>query len=498
MGEGFVTTTIDGVRAFIRPKDGPASMGLVFRVGVADEQVANRGITHLVEHLALFGVMDADAHVNGYTALATTGFVVRGRGEETVAFFAEVCRALGSLPRERFDIERRILEAEARERAGGLLDRHLRHRYGNQRWGLIDHGEHGLHRLGFAEVQAWADHHFTRENAVFWAVGQVPADLTLRLPSGAPRPAPPVAATVTGRRGFAGDGAVVASMEVPSGPVASLAAVILGERCLQRLRMREGQVYSVHPSLTDLDGHRALLALAVDTSPEHATAIVDGVLSELGVLSVVGPEPDDVERAQRLARRSLDDPDAHDGAAQAAAVDTLLGVRPRTVEERAADLAGVTRRQLRDLFEQSTASLHVTVPRAAHLADHRYLPNGLRIAPPPGGSARTVVVDQADRLDRLAVDDWGVSEYEHGAGLARVIPWSEVSGVLRHPNGVRVVFGSDDAAVVVVADEWRDGAAGVGTIDLLAPRHVVVDVAEPARTPYLDAARATPQSGPRR
>jgi hypothetical protein len=38
----------------IAPGPGPLSAGLVFRVGQADETLAWSGITHMVEHLALF------------------------------------------------------------------------------------------------------------------------------------------------------------------------------------------------------------------------------------------------------------------------------------------------------------------------------------------------------------------------------------------------------------------------------------------------------------
>jgi hypothetical protein len=47
-------TTVAGVPAWWAPADGPVTATLMFRTGHADETLANAGITHLVEHLALF------------------------------------------------------------------------------------------------------------------------------------------------------------------------------------------------------------------------------------------------------------------------------------------------------------------------------------------------------------------------------------------------------------------------------------------------------------
>ena len=44
---------VDGVPTLLAPTTGPMHAGLVFRVGQADETLARKGITHLVEHLAL-------------------------------------------------------------------------------------------------------------------------------------------------------------------------------------------------------------------------------------------------------------------------------------------------------------------------------------------------------------------------------------------------------------------------------------------------------------
>ncbi len=57
-------TEVCGIRTLIAPADGPLTAGLVFRVGCADEPLSRRGLTHLVEHLALHrqGLIEHDAN----------------------------------------------------------------------------------------------------------------------------------------------------------------------------------------------------------------------------------------------------------------------------------------------------------------------------------------------------------------------------------------------------------------------------------------------------
>ena len=67
-------TTVDGVPTLFAPAAGPLRAGLTFRVGRADETLARSGITHLIEHLALFHLNMADYHFNGSTGPVTTDF----------------------------------------------------------------------------------------------------------------------------------------------------------------------------------------------------------------------------------------------------------------------------------------------------------------------------------------------------------------------------------------------------------------------------------------
>ena len=50
----FERSSVDGVPVFWTESGDEMLAGLVFRVGRADESLARGGITHLVEHLALY------------------------------------------------------------------------------------------------------------------------------------------------------------------------------------------------------------------------------------------------------------------------------------------------------------------------------------------------------------------------------------------------------------------------------------------------------------
>ena len=489
MDGDWITGQIDDVPTFLRPKEGPTTLGLTFRVGVADETIPTRGITHLVEHLALHKVFDADAHSNGFTTLDTTSFVVRGRPDEVKTFVDDLCASLRDLPRERFDVERRILEAEERERATGGLDNHLRLRYGNQAWGLAGHAEHGLRTITSHQVQGWADHWFTRDNCVLWAVGTLPEDLMVFLGRGDRHPAPPVTATVRGRRFVRGDRLALLSMEVPSGSVAAVAARVLGDRCFRRLRLEEGSVYSVHPSVTDLDGDRSLLSLGVETDPKQADAIVRGLLNELGVITVAGPGRDEVDKAKRAFRRGLDEPDAVDGSVRSAALDVLVGRRPRTIAERAADLDAVTVDDVRRLFEIASADAHLTLPEGAGQHDLRYGHLAPVIPAATSGAVRTTVLDQVDRGDRLLVDGEGVHRFYAETSQVQSVRWNAAAGLLRFGDGGRLVLGLDHQFIQVHPAEWVDGPQLVAAIDRSVPPDRVVDDPEPLGSAYLEAAQ---------
>ena len=177
-------TVVDGVPTFWVDEGGPFMASLMFRVGVADEILATRGITHLVEHLALSQMRDVAHQFNGSVGLDITSFWATGATEDVCEFLPRLGAALATLPLERLDLEAGVLIAEQTGRAGSSLEYLLERRFGPHGPGVAAHPEYGLLRLTGAAVQQWAHDRFTADNAVLVLNGRPPESLRLGLPRG--------------------------------------------------------------------------------------------------------------------------------------------------------------------------------------------------------------------------------------------------------------------------------------------------------------------------
>src|SRR3954451_114555 len=128
----------------------------MFRVGRADETLSRSGVTHLVEHLALFGHSLADYHHNGATGAVVTHFHMSGSESDVVAFLTGVCAALMTdLPIARLETEKEILRTEEHNRRPGANHAMPLWRSGAVGYGLVSYPEWGLHELGADDVQEW-------------------------------------------------------------------------------------------------------------------------------------------------------------------------------------------------------------------------------------------------------------------------------------------------------------------------------------------------------
>ncbi|WP_307818659.1 hypothetical protein [Streptomyces sp. MBT62] len=164
-------TEVDGIPTLFAYAPGPLRAGLVFRVGIADETLARAGVTHLVEHLALYRQGLADYHFNGATKAAFTHFHVEGAEHEIVDYLHGVCASLADLPMERLETEKEILRTEESRREPGQLPLW---RYGAQGYGLVSYPEWGVRGLRPEDVRHWTETWFTGGNAVLWIAGGRP------------------------------------------------------------------------------------------------------------------------------------------------------------------------------------------------------------------------------------------------------------------------------------------------------------------------------------
>ena len=187
---------IDGVAVYLAERGGETHVGLVLDVGVADEPLPVRGVTHLCERLLITSLDPFDdLRRHGTVGWQTTQFRAVGRPDDARRFLELVVTGLRALPLERHDRERALLRAETAHRPSSMAERLLRARFGATSFGRAGYPEYGLWQLDDDSTRDWAVTRCTARGAALWISGPAPHDvaagLGLHLAPGlavAPRP----------------------------------------------------------------------------------------------------------------------------------------------------------------------------------------------------------------------------------------------------------------------------------------------------------------------
>ena len=283
---------------------------LSFRVGRADETLVTGGLTHLVEHIAIPIDELHGLDVNGSVGPTTTVFWASGEPESALEFIESVAASLSSLPLERFETERSILQTEAAGGGTGTVGHAFMLRYGARGYGLVGHDQYGLNHLTADHVAAWAAERFTRENAVLWLTDKPPRDLRLPLPSGGrriPAPDPAPISEVEFPAVYDRADAIALTCVAPRSTALVAAAAIAHRRLRRRLRYEEGRSYSVDALYDPLTASLAHLMFTADLLSTHAEPVRDGLIETLTELARVGPTKDELDREVVQAGRDLAD-----------------------------------------------------------------------------------------------------------------------------------------------------------------------------------------------
>lgn len=343
-------TEVDGVPTFWAAAPGAFRAALHFRVGIADEAPPTRGITHLVEHLAMFGSEARTYEANGFVDFERSVFYATGDRDEVLAWLSRCAAALADLPLDRLATERRILRAEAGGGEGaGIQARLLDLRFGGHGYGLANFRELGLRWLAEDDVAAWARTRFNRANASLWMTAEPPASLQLALPDGERHPPPPVEPLpgASGRR-FVADGTggvAVGGLGRRSTPLH--AALMIGhERLYQRLRLDLGLVYEAWSNYERLGPDHAHAMMGAECPDERAGRVADEVWRVVSELAERGVTADELDRHRALFARSREEPDSVFGELDHAASQELLGAPAVTAEDIRRELEEATGEQL--------------------------------------------------------------------------------------------------------------------------------------------------------
>lgn len=431
-----------GVTSLYVERSGPTVAGLSFRVGVADEGLPLRGITHLVEHLALFEAGITDYHANGTTGGTVTSFYVTGADDRVRTFLDLVVRSLRSLPLTRLEAERGVLRTEEQRRSSppelGIW------RHGAQGYGVGGYPEWGVPIVTGEQVQGWADDWFTADNACLWVSGERRLDVDLDLPAGSWRP-PPASETVlpflpcsisAGRR------AVVLDAEVGRSTAASVLARLLERELYRRLRTDGALSYAVEVGYEPLSSHRASLVAYADALEDNEDALVGELVDTLAALEAHGFRADDLETVRTNVREALDHGDFDAARLRGAAIDVLFGAKVRSREQLLAELDAVTLDDVATVAAEMRASLLLQVPWGTR-ADWGGFPEA------PAFSTTTVSGPRYPGAggDVLYVGPDGVSLVRDGQSLT--VLYRRAAALLVWPDGALMLIGDDGISVAL-------------------------------------------------
>ncbi|GII99024.1 putative Zn-dependent peptidase [Sediminihabitans luteus] len=479
-GLAYTFTHVDGVPAVLVPREGPVTAGITFRVGMADESLATSGITHLVEHLALHGLGEVEAHHNGTTTMTTTTFHVTGSPAEAAAFLTGLCASLRDLPTERLATEKNVLATESAHRGSRAAGAALATRFGARAHGLAGYGELGLDRIGPDELASWTHRWFTRENAVvFLTTTDVPEGLVLDLPSGERMPAPTARPVLASTPAFeqGAQGEVRVTAVVDRGPAASLLMSVVRARLQRDLRRSAGYSYVVEAGLVPLDREHALLALYADSLPAHQDAVVGAVVDVLAALRAGRIGAEELEGARSAVLRELDAPDVDAAILPTAACDLLLGEDVADAARRRSQILSVTLEEVVEAAGQVWPSALAQVPGGP--LDWAGFAEARPTASTPVRGYPFAHVDEPGV--ELLLERAGFT-VQH-AGAHRTVLLEDVAALVVLGDGGRVVVGTDGTTVDVEPTVFEGLTADVVArrVDGVVPEHLHVH--RPARDP---------------
>ncbi|MFS8478173.1 MAG: insulinase family protein [Micromonosporaceae bacterium] len=473
-------TEVDGVPTLVVPSGGPTVAGLAFRVGRADESLARCGITHMLEHLALFPLGLTDYHYNGTTEATVTTFHTTGSGEDIVAFFAAVCASLSSLPMHRLEAEKSIVRTELANQGSSVFEPLQVWRYGARGYGLLGYDEIGIHGLTPEALDEWSRTWFTRGNAVLWVVGEVPAGLRLPLPDGERKRVPEATSALPVIPAYFSQGGnttnIAMQAVVRRRAAATVFAEVLQRNLFRDLRQDGGLSYSPNASVDPRGDGCGILSACVDALPQHVDAVLGGFIDTLAKLKVGRIEEDDVKSCLALAEEMARHPDAEAATLPMRAFELLTGLPVRDIDQRLADLRAVTVADVHDVANEvmTTALLMVPEGRRADWAG---------FAAAPTRSSHTV---SGQRYRSLESGELSLHVAADGVSLMCAddpitVLYSETAAMLAWPDGARRLIGNDAFIVHIEPTLWKLPAGALAPVDAAVPADRVAVM--PARTP---------------
>jgi zinc protease len=472
-------TEVDGVPTIWSSVPGPLRAALLFRVGQADETLVTAGTTHLVEHLALFGLGRPGDHSNGQVDQTTTMFHCLGDEASAVEFFGSVTRQLGELPVGRLEDERNILRAEAAARKPSLESLLLTWRYGAAGYGLANQPQLGIEQVAAARLEEWSGRFMTRGNAVLWLSGPPPAGLRLALPDGEAMPAPDPRPSILPAfpAWFEGPGDMVGlSAVLERGYDNHALADVLRRRLVDELRTRRAVAYSPDTFYRALSGEVGQLLATSDLVSGRQSDGVRPFCAALADLAEPGNVTEEEVAAWRdRTARDMAEPYAPLGMLSGNAFELIHGRPLIGLEERAREVAAVRPEQVTEAAASALATALACIPGGVRLSRDSWSPAPGGLEEPLDGPTYQALGGEAGR-QTLVVSREGLTL--RWAGHHLTVPVASTAAVQHWPDGRRVLTALDANRVVVEPTLWQGGRGAVEQIDRYWPPELRVAMPE--------------------
>lgn len=361
------TTMLDGVTVLTRDCAGPLRAALVFAAGVGHGSYRTLEVPHLVE-LCIMGSLPSVGHATeGRTNPDRMVFETTGTPEEVRKFLEAVCAAIQDLPLSRMPQAARAIGNQGRHVTHPMVAGSAFHRYGLRGPGLV--GGFGVPPSQNTEEQArrFAEAHLVAGNAVLILTGPIPEGLRLDLRPGARVGIPTVRRPDSLFPSILRSDAPQPFLSIEA--VDSLAALRLHRIWFERVAGRLASDLGIDAEVELLSapagtGHR-LLAVTVDGPYEHEETIGRTLLDSLRDLAEIGPA--DQEMADDLEECSsyMSDEDSTMDLLEHAANRILDGFPPQSPEGIRAELASMSREQVRDVARASLGTAQLLVSESA-------------------------------------------------------------------------------------------------------------------------------------
>lgn len=456
--------TRDGVPVLWTPQDGTLTGVLKFRVGWADETVLTRGLTHVVEHLAMYWTGGKQTYgLNAGVDGITTWFGAKGTPGEVASFLSGVCRALADPPMERLSAECRVLRAEAAQRDGNALSQALAWRYGSRAGGLQGAPELFLDAPVPDRIRAWVRERFTRGNAVAWFNGPIPPGLDFQaLPLGRRFACPvhePVGEVPTPCYTNGPTGGMSVSFEGEREQWMGAGLSFVQMRLLDRLRFEKGLAYHVEHHYQVIESHRAHSIVCIRCLEAHVPRVQAEVVNVLHEVAAEGPTAEELQRAHDGMARAPDNPDAANAQLDMQALDELIGYPVTPWPELIEEMKARTPDQWAASVRAALDSAMLTRPGGAPEPHPSF-------AFDPGWSGKVARGRRFAHVSRrypwsrphfeLIVGADEVSVVQFGSG-AMTVPLTTCEGAALYPTGLLRVVARNGTAIVINPSEWKGG-----------------------------------------